>query len=126
MIRSRDRDCGQRDPRAGRGGRLGRLARAAGRTRFVPASPIWGNAQITGRGQTRFFLGLPHQLPNRHRAYALQLLRTVVMSRRWGIGTFRLPGWRLHFMGAWGLGTGRIDHQAACSPRAGDASPSPS
>jgi beta-lactamase class A len=96
---------------------LQRLARAAGMTRFAPASPIWGNAQITARDQTRFFLRLDRLLPQRHRTYALRLLRTVVPSQRWGIGRLRLRGWRVHFKGGWGSGTGRVDHQVALLTR---------
>ncbi len=113
MIRSSDNDAANAIfVRVGTAG-LTRLARAAGMTHFAPASPIWGNSQITARDQTRFFLRLPQLLPNRHRAYALKLLRTVVPSQRWGIGTLRLRGWRVHFKGGWGSGTGRIDHQVA-------------
>ena len=113
MIRSSDNDAANAIfVRVGTAG-LTRLARAAGMTHFAPATPIWGNSQITARDQTRFFLRLPRLLPNRHRAYALRLLRTVVPSQRWGIGTLRLRGWRVHFKGGWGSGTGRIDHQVA-------------
>lgn len=98
--------------RVGTGG-LNRLARAAGMTKFKPASPIWGNSQITARDQTRFFMRLDTLLPKRHRAYGLKLLRTVVPSQRWGIGKLELPDWRVYFKGGWGSGTGAVDHQVA-------------
>lgn len=92
---------------------LRRLARTAGMTRFTPASPIWGNSRITARDQTRFFLRLETLLPARHRAYALDLLRQIAPSQRWGIGRLPLPGWLVHFKGGWGSGTGAVDHQVA-------------
>jgi beta-lactamase class A len=96
---------------------LRRLARRAGMTHFHAASPVWGLSQITARDQTRFFLHLDALLPRRHRAYGLRLLRTVVPGQRWGIGRVKLPGWRVHFKGGWGSGTGRVDHQVALLAR---------
>ena len=93
--------------------RLQQLATKTGMSRFRAASPIWGNSQITARDQTRFFLQIDTLLPRRHRAYGLNLLRTVVPSQRWGIGTVSLPDWRVYFKGGWGSGTGRVDHQVA-------------
>jgi beta-lactamase class A len=92
---------------------LKRLAKTAGMARFKPASPIWGNSQITARDQTRFFLAIDTLLPARHRAYGLRLLRTVVSSQRWGIGRLELPDWQVYFKGGWGSGTGAVDHQVA-------------
>jgi len=92
---------------------LRRLAKAAGMRRFKPASPVWGNSQITARDQTRFFLAIDTLLPPRHRAYGLRLLRTIVASQRWGIGRVELPDWRVYFKGGWGSGTGAVDHQVA-------------
>jgi Beta-lactamase enzyme family len=91
-------------------GALVRLARRAGMTRFA-VNPIWGLSLITARDQTRFFLDLERLLPERHRAYALRLLRTIVPSQRWGMARVIPDGWRLHFKGGWGSGTGAVDHQ---------------
>jgi beta-lactamase class A len=96
---------------------LNRLARAAHMTRFKPATPIWGNSQITARDQTRFFLQLDSLLPKRHRAYGLRLLRQIVTAQRWGIGKLALPDWRVYFKGGWGSGTGAVDHQVALLTR---------
>jgi beta-lactamase class A len=93
--------------------KLQRLATQAGMRRFKASSPIWGNSQITARDQTRFFLHIDRLLPSRHRAYGLNLLRTIVPSQRWGIGKVDLPDWRVYFKGGWGSGTGRVDHQVA-------------
>jgi hypothetical protein len=89
---------------------LVRLAREAGMTRFA-VNPIWGMSLITARDQTRFFLHLERLLPERHRAYALRLLSGIVPSQRWGMAQVIPEGWRLHFKGGWGSGTGAVDHQ---------------
>jgi hypothetical protein len=86
------------------------LAEAAGMTRFA-IDPVWGLSRITARDQTRFFLDLERLLPERHRAYALRLLRTIVPSQRWGMGETIPERWRLHFKGGWGSGSGAVDHQ---------------
>jgi hypothetical protein len=41
----------------------------------------------------------------------MRLLRTIVPSQRWGMGAVIPDGWRLHFKGGWGSGTGAVDHQ---------------
>ena len=87
-----------------------RLAHDAGMTRFA-VNPIWGMSLITARDQTRFFLHLESLLPQRHRTYALRLLRSIVPSQRWGMARVIPEGWRLHFKGGWGSGTGAVDHQ---------------
>ena len=87
-----------------------RLAHDAGMTRFA-VNPIWGMSLITARDQTRFFLHLESLLPPRHRTYALRLLRSIVPSQRWGMAQVIPEGWRLHFKGGWGSGTGAVDHQ---------------
>jgi hypothetical protein len=94
-----------------------RLAKDAGMTRFEIAS-VWGRSLITARDQTRFFLGVEDLLPERHRAYALRLLRTIVPSQRWGMGAVIPDGWPLHFKGGWGSGTGAVDHQVGLLRRA--------
>ena len=87
-----------------------RLARQAGMTSFV-IDPHWGLSRITARDQTRFFLDIEALLPDRHRAYALRLLRTIVPSQRWGMAQVIPASWQLHFKGGWGSGTGAVDHQ---------------
>jgi hypothetical protein len=87
-----------------------RLAERAGMTRFEIAS-VWGLSRITARDQTTFFLEIEDLLPERHRAYALRLLRTIVPSQRWGMAQVAPGGWTLHFKGGWGSGTGAVDHQ---------------
>jgi hypothetical protein len=72
---------------------------------------VWGLSLITARDQTRFFLAIEELLPERHRGYAMRLLRTIVPSQRWGMAQVVPEGWRLHFKGGWGSGTGAVDHQ---------------
>jgi hypothetical protein len=96
---------------------LRRVARRAGMERFTPVTPIWGHSRITAEDQSGFFLRLPELLPPRHRAYALELLGTIVPAQRWGIGRVSLPGWEVYFKGGWGSGTGAVDHQVALLAR---------
>jgi hypothetical protein len=90
---------------------IARMARRAGMRRFA-IHPIWGLSLISARDITRFFLNVERMLPDRHRAYALRLLRTIVPSQRWGMARVVPDGWRLYFKGGWGAGTGAVDHQA--------------
>jgi hypothetical protein len=87
-----------------------RLAEQAGMTRFE-IDPVWGLSRITARDQTQFFLDIENLLPERHRAYAMRLLRTIVPSQRWGMAQVIPERWRLYFKGGWGSGTGAVDHQ---------------
>ena len=91
---------------------LRRLARRAGMRRFRTA-PIWGQSRIDAADQSRFFLRIDSFVPQRHRAYAMRLLGSIVPSQRWGIARVRPPGWALYFKGGWGSGTGAVDHQVA-------------
>lgn len=93
--------------------RLDALARAAGMEHFRLHWPIWGESEITPRGQALFFSRIDHLVPAAHRRYALHLLATVVPAQRWGVGRVQPPGWRLYFKGGWGSGTGLVDHQVA-------------
>jgi hypothetical protein len=80
--------------------------------RRFAVNPVWGLSLISARDITRFFLRIEALLPDRHRAYALRLLRTIVPSQRWGMARVIPDGWRLYFKGGWGSGTGAVDHQA--------------
>jgi hypothetical protein len=113
MIRRSDNAAASRMVGLVGEGGLERLASAAGMEHFVLHWPIWGQSEITPRGQARFFYRIESLLPQRHRAYALGLLASVVASQRWGVGRVEHPGWRLYFKGGWGSGTGLVDHQVA-------------
>jgi Beta-lactamase enzyme family len=97
--------------------RIDRTAHRAGMPSFHLVTPCWGCSPITAREQTRFFLHIDALVPPRHRAFAMQLLRTVVHTQRWGIAQVRLRGWTLYFKGGWGSGTGLVDHQVALLQR---------
>jgi hypothetical protein len=97
-----------------------RLARAAGMTRFSMAPGMWGSSRISARDQTRFFLRVDSFVPRRHRAYAMELLRTVVPSQRWGIARAVPAGWTLFLKGGWGSGTGAVGHQVGLLRLDGD------
>ena len=93
--------------------RLDDLARRAEMEHFELNWPIWGQSEITPRGQALFFDRIDKLVPPRHRRYAMRLLATVVASQRWGVGRVPHPGWHLYFKGGWGSGTGLVDHQVA-------------
>ncbi len=93
------------------------LAARVGMTHFAPAEPIWGESEITARDQTKFFLHIDSYIVPRHRAYAMQLLASIVPSQRWGVGEVAPKGWTLYFKGGWGSGTGLIDTQVALLTR---------
>ena len=93
-------------------GALRALANRVGMTHFA-TSPIWGETEITARGQTTFFLHIDSDIVARHRAYAMSLLAGIVPSERWGVGEVAPRGWKLYFKGGWGYGTGLLDHQVA-------------
>ncbi len=90
-----------------------RVARSAGMRRFSLAPVFWGATRIDASDQTRFFLHIDRCVVARHRATALHLLSSIAPSQRWGIGSLRIPGWRVYFKGGWGAGTGAVDHQVA-------------
>jgi Beta-lactamase enzyme family len=100
-------------------GALVRLARRAGMTRFA-VNRVWGLSLTTARDQSLFFQRLEDLLPDRHRRYALRLLKTIVPSQRWGMGQTIPDGWTLHFKGGWGSGTGAVDHQIGLLRRGAD------
>lgn len=116
MIRVSDNTDAQRIfDIVGRSGLAG-LAREVGMTRFATNS-IWGETDITARDQTRFFLHIDGYVTQRHRSYAMRLLRSISPQDRWGIGELALDGWKLYFKGGWGYGTGLLDHQVALLTR---------
>ena len=79
---------------------LVRVARRAGMRRFVP-NPVWGGCQVTARDQARFFFRIRKLMTERHRKYALGLLRRIVSYERWGIPHGVPHGWHPYFKGGW-------------------------
>jgi len=74
---------------------------------------IWGYCRTTARDQALFMRNLRRFVPERHRHYALHQLAQIMPSQRWGVGAVNLPGWKIHFKGGWGSGSGAVDHQVA-------------
>ena len=97
--------------------RVDRVARFGGMPGYHLVMPCWGCSLITAREQSRFFLHIDALVPPRHRAYAMELLRTVVHTQRWGIAEVAPAGWTLYFKGGWGSGRGLVDHQVALLQR---------
>lgn len=104
---------------------LRRLAAVVGMTNFVIgpgyigscscSARAWARAQITAGDQARLFYELDRVLPERFRAYAKNLLETVVPQQSWGIPEAARPaGWRVFFkVGLRATGLGGLIHQAA-------------
>jgi hypothetical protein len=82
-------------------GPLRAVGRLGGMRRFAPVRNPWGTSQITAADEVAFFAALPSLLPPRHRAYALELLRTIVPSQRWGAARAVPEGWLARFKGGW-------------------------
>ncbi len=74
---------------------------------------VWGLSRDSSRDQVRLMYHLERYIPKRHRHYALDLLRTITPSQRWGVGQVHLGHWKLFFKGGWGSGSGAVDHQVA-------------
>jgi hypothetical protein len=96
--------------------RIERVAHMGGMRAFHLAAP-WGLSTVTARDLTRFALRVESLVPERHRAYAMRLWRTIVPSQRWGVFAVAPRGWTVHAKGGWGSGTGAIDHQVALLTR---------
>ena len=113
MIRRSDNAAASRMVQLVGETRLNALARTAGMEHFRLHWPVWGQSEITPRGQALYFRRIDRLVPAKHRRYAMRLLATIVPSQRWGVGRVPHDGWRLHFKGGWGSGTGLVNHQVA-------------
>jgi len=92
-------------------------------TRKVPMYHFHGNHKIWGRSlidaidMANYMLHIDEFMPERHRAYGLNLLAHVIGPQRWGVAKVRPKGWHLYFKSGWGLGTGWVDHQVVLLTR---------
>jgi hypothetical protein len=78
----------------------------------------WATAQITAADQARFFAHLDALTPASYRAYARELLSSVVHSQAWGIARASRPQWQTFFKGGWRETTrGQLVHQVALLER---------
>ena len=120
MIRRSDNDAATRVLGIVGSARVYGVASRAHMRRFRLVVRPWGFSKITAADQTRYFLRIDRLIVARHRAYGMELLRTITPVQRWGIARVRPRGWRLYFKGGWGDGTGWVDHQVALLTRGND------
>jgi hypothetical protein len=120
MIRQSDNDAATVVLHIVGSARVYGVASRAHMRRFRLVIRPWGFSQITAADQTRYFLRIDRLIVPRHRAYGMNLLRTITPVQRWGIARVRPRGWRLYFKGGWGDGTGWVDHQVALLTRGND------
>jgi hypothetical protein len=92
-------------------GRIRAIARKVPMYHFHANTKIWGRSRIDAIDMANYMLHIDEFMPQRHRAYGLKLLASVIGPQRWGIGQVRPKGWHLYFKSGWGLGTGWVDHQ---------------
>jgi Beta-lactamase enzyme family len=120
MIRQSDNDAATRVLGIVGSARVYGVASRAHMRRFTLVTRPWGFSRINAADQTRYFLRIDRLIVQRHRAYGMNLLRTITPVQRWGIARVRPDGWRLYFKGGWGDGTGWVDHQVALLTREND------
>jgi beta-lactamase class A len=95
------------------------VAARAGMVYFA-TRPSWGSTQIAAADQARFLARMPDLVPERHRAYALDVLAHVTGSQRWGIPEAVPRDARVFFKGGWRPEEdGWIVHQVALVERDG-------
>jgi hypothetical protein len=97
-----------------------RLAKQAGMREFDVFGQ-WATARITAADQARFFASIDELISAKYRAYAVELLASVVSSQAWGIPEVSRPAWNTLFKGGWRkTRRGQLAHQVARLER-GDA-----
>jgi hypothetical protein len=63
----------------------------------------WANEEISCADMARFFYRMQSLIPRQFRAYARELLSSIVPSESWGIPEVARPRWRVYFKGGWRL-----------------------
>jgi Beta-lactamase enzyme family len=120
MIRQSDNDAATRVLAVVGSAPVYGVASRAHMRRFTLVTHPWGLTRIDAADQSRYLLRIDRLVVPRHRAYGMNLLRTITPVQRWGIARVRPHGWRLYFKGGWGDGTGWVDHQVALLTRGDD------
>jgi hypothetical protein len=79
----------------------------------------WANAHFSAQDQARLFNRIDRLIPKRSRAYARELLSSIVSYQRWGFSRYAAAaGFRSFFKGGWrGTGAGQLVHEAALFER---------
>ncbi len=91
------------------------------RMRDLSLGRHWAAVHFSAADQARFFLHFDALVPPRSRAYARQLLSSIVRYQRWGFSRFaRRDGWHTYFKGGWrDTELGALVHEAALFERGG-------
>jgi hypothetical protein len=92
------------------------VAHAAHMRNFLGVGALF-ETRITAADQVRLFLGIDRLVPERHRAYARQLLSSVIAPQRWGIvPVAQARHFKVFFKSGW---REDIEHQVALLERFG-------
>jgi hypothetical protein len=92
---------------------LARVARRVGMRHFA-TDANWGNTHIAAADQARLMYRIDGLVPERHRGFALGLLRHVIPPQRWGVPQALPHHSRVFFKGGWRPEGGSwIIHQVA-------------
>jgi len=94
------------------------VARLAQMRQFSVAG-YWANAHFSAEDQARLFNRIDRLIPKRSRAYARDLLSSIVSYQRWGFSRYAAAaGFRTFFKGGWrGTSAGQLVHEAALFER---------
>jgi hypothetical protein len=90
------------------------VANAARMRHLQPVGALY-ETRIAAADQARFFFRIDRLVPRRHRAYARELLQSIIRPHTWGIATVaRARGFTVLFKSGWRK---RIEHQVALLER---------
>lgn len=126
MIRVSNNDAASRQFQLpGMADEVRNLAHEAGMTGFLMPNPFdWGVIRFTAVDQAKLFSRIDQLIPEKHRSWAMNELRSVTPAQRWGIARFADESpqhWQVAFKGGWlSSPCGGIQHQAALLTRPGE------